>query len=433
MPLNLDKSRRLFERSSELIPGGVNSPVRAYRSVGGTPPFISRGSGARVWDVDGNEYVDHVCSWGPLLFGHAHPAVLEAVNEAAANGTSFGAPTESELLLAEAIRRCMPSMEKVRLVSSGTEATMSAVRLARGVTGREAVIKFNGCYHGHSDGFLVQAGSGATTLGSPDSPGVIPGTVAATLQVPFNDLAAVEETAARHGDTLAAVIVEPVAGNMGVIPPAPGFLEGLRALCDRHGALLIFDEVITGFRLGRDGAQGHYGVRPDLTTLGKIIGGGLPLGAFGGRAEVMDGLAPVGPVYQAGTLSGNPVAVAAGLAALQLIEGDDGLYRRLDQTTQALVAELEGAAREMGVPIRYQRVGSMFTHFFTAADRVTGYDDARACDLEAFRRYFGAMLERGVYLAPSAFEAAFVSAVHGQGDLERTVRAHRAALEGLAD
>jgi len=383
--------------------------------------------------VDGNEYVDHVCSWGPLLFGHAHPAILDAVNRAAARGTSFGAPTEAEYLLAKKIHDFMPSMEKVRLVSSGTEATMSAVRLARGYTGRDAVIKFNGCYHGHSDGFLVSAGSGATTLGSPDSPGVIPGTVAATLQVPFNDLAAAEETARTHGSRLAAVIVEPVAGNMGVIPPAEGFLAGLRQLCDRHGALLIFDEVITGFRLGRGGAQELFGVRPDLTTLGKILGGGLPLGAFGGRAEVMEVLAPTGPVYQAGTLSGNPVAVAAGLAALGLIEEEAGLYQRLDETTGRLVDRLAQLADARGVPIRYQRVGSMFTHFFTDREQVGDYTDATACDVGAFRRYFGIMLERGVYLAPSAYEAAFVSAVHDDDDLDRTFEAHQVALDALAD
>jgi glutamate-1-semialdehyde 2,1-aminomutase len=431
--LNLEKSRRLFEQSSERIPGGVNSPVRAFRSVGGTPPFISRGSGARIWDVDGNDYVDHVCSWGPLLFGHAHPAILEAVNRAAARGTSFGAPTEAEYRLAEAVHRFLPSMEKIRLVSSGTEATMSAVRLARGFTGRDAVIKFNGCYHGHSDGFLVQAGSGATTLGSPDSPGVIPGTVAATLQVPFNDLEAAKETAAANSERLAAVIVEPVAGNMGVIPPQAGFLQGLRQLCDRHGALLIFDEVITGFRLARGGAQELFGIRPDLTTLGKILGGGLPLGAFGGRSDVMEALAPSGPVYQAGTLSGNPVAVAAGLAALGLIEDDPDLYNRLDRTTARLVDELQGHAADKGAPIRYQRVGSMFTHFFTGEERVTDYKDATACDTGAFRNYFGAMLERGVYFAPSAFEAAFVSAAHRESDLEQTVEAHRAVLDVLQD
>ncbi len=433
MSLNLEKSRRLFELSATRIPGGVNSPVRAFRAVGGTPPFISRGSGARIWDVDGNEYVDHVCSWGPLLFGHAHPAILDAVNRAASRGTSFGAPTEAEFMLANKIHRFMPSMEMVRLVSSGTEATMSAVRLARGFTGRDAVIKFNGCYHGHSDGFLVQAGSGATTLGSPDSPGVIPGTVAATLQVPFNDLAAAEETATRNGERLAAVIVEPVAGNMGVIPPAEGFLEGLRRLCDRHGALLIFDEVITGFRLGPGGAQQLLGVRPDLTTLGKIIGGGLPLGAFGGRADVMEALAPSGPVYQAGTLSGNPVAVAAGLAALGLIEDDPNLYGRLEQTAGQLVDQLQRLAADRGIPIHYQRVGSMFTHFFTDRERVADYQDATSCDIAAFRRYFGSMLERGVYFAPSAFETAFVSAVHGDSELEQTVDAHRAVLDYLQD
>jgi len=431
MALNLDKSKALFTRSARRIPGGVNSPVRAYRSVGGTPPFISHGSGSRIHDVDGNEYIDHVCSWGPLLFGHAHPAILDAVNGAAARGSSFGAPTEGECELAETLQRFVPSMEKIRLVSSGTEATMSAVRLARGFTGRDAIIKFNGCYHGHSDGFLVQAGSGATTLGSPDSPGVIPGTVAATLQVPFNDPAAVAETAEVHGERLAAVIVEPVAGNMGVIPPLPGFLAGLREICDRHGALLIFDEVITGLRLGRGGAQELYGVRPDLTTMGKILGGGLPLGAFGGRDEVMDALAPSGPVYQAGTLSGNPLAVAAGLAALELIEADPELYPRLERVTGRLVDRLQDMALERGVPIRYQRVGSMFTHFFSGEAAVLDYTAATACDLDAFQRYFALMLDQGIYLAPSAFEAAFISAVHSEEDLERTAAAHGRALEQL--
>ncbi len=421
-----ERSTELMRRAVKVIPGGVNSPVRAFRSVGGAPPFLARGTGSRVWDADGNEYVDLVCSWGPLILGHAPPAVLAAISEAAAAGTSFGASTEREVVFAETITRLCPSIEKVRLVSSGTEATMSALRLARGCTGRSKVVKVEGGYHGHADSFLVRAGSGAMTLGVPDSAGVPAGVAADTLTVPYNDLEAARAVFAKLGHDIAAVIVEPVAGNMGVVPPRPGYLEGLRGLTGATGSLLIFDEVITGFRLGLGGAQARHGITPDLTCLGKIIGGGLPVGAYGGRADLMDRIAPDGPVYQAGTLSGNPLAVAAGQATLRVLEAEDP-YPALDRLGAELEAGLLAATREAGVPACVNRVGSMLTAFFCAGP-VTDYASAKAADTARFARFHNAMLDHGVYLAPSQFEAAFVSAAHTSADVDRVLEAVRQSL-----
>ncbi len=420
-------SRQLFAAAQRLMPGGVNSPVRAFRGVGGEPFFVARAEGAHLVDVEGRRYIDFVGSWGPLILGHAARPVVEAVTAAAARGTSYGTPTPGEVELAELITRAYPSIEQLRLVSSGTEAAMSAIRLARGATGRDLLLKFDGCYHGHADSLLVKAGSGGATFSIPDSRGVPEALARLTLTAPFNDLEAVRALFAARGGEIAAVIVEPVAGNMGVVPPAPGFLEGLRDLTARHGAVLIFDEVITGFRVAYGGAQSRYGIRPDLTILGKIIGGGLPVGAYGGRRDLMAHVAPLGGVYQAGTLSGNPLAVAAGLATLRaLAEGDP--YRRLD----ALGAELERGLREgaakAGVPLVVNRVGSMLTGFFT--DRpVTDYASARGADTARYARFFHALLARGVYLAPSQFEAAFVSLAHGPAEIEA---ASRAAMEALA-
>jgi glutamate-1-semialdehyde 2,1-aminomutase len=421
-----ERSGAAFAAAERVLPGGVDSPVRAFKSVGGGPVFIERGQGAHLWDIDGNEYVDYVCSWGPLILGHAHPAVVEAVREAAGRGMSFGTPTLAETTLAEMIIEAMPSMEKVRLVSSGTEATMSAIRLARGFTGRDLLMKFDGCYHGHSDGLLVAAGSGAATFGTPSSPGVPKATAAATLVAPYNDLGAVEDLCRRHGNEIACIIVEPVGGNAGVIPPRPGFLAGLRSMCDRYRILLIFDEVITGFRVAYGGAQALYGVKPDLTTLGKIIGGGLPVGAYGGRAEVMAHLSPEGPVYQAGTLSGNPLATAAGIATLRELQ-KPGVYERLESLGARLSAGLAEAAGSAGVPVYLTRVGSMLGLFFTGSPVHTMADAARS-DVDRFKRYFWAMLDRGVYLAPSQFEATFVSTAHSDEDLARTIAAAREAL-----
>ncbi len=413
--MKLAKSQALLERAQRSIPGGVNSPVRAFRSVGGTPPFIVRGEGCRLWDVDGNEYIDYVGSWGPLLLGHRHPAVVEVLSQALEIGTSFGAPTEREVELAELIREVMPSMEMVRLVNSGTEATMSALRLARGFTGRELTVKFEGCYHGHVDSLLVKAGSGLATLGIPDAAGVPPGFAGTTLALPFNSIEAIEEAFRKHGDEIAAVIVEPVAGNMGCVPPASGFLECLRELTSRHGALLIFDEVMTGFRLALGGAQELYGIRPDLTTIGKVIGGGLPIGAYGGRADIMSKVAPLGPVYQAGTLSGNPLAVSAGLAMVRYLKSHPEIYA----TLEALSAELVASAPPY---LTVNRVGSMFTLFFTDQP-VTDYESARKSDTAAFARFFQHMLNAGIYLAPSQFEAAFMSAAHTAEDVKKTADA----------
>jgi glutamate-1-semialdehyde 2,1-aminomutase len=423
------RSDSLFAKAQRVIPGGVNSPVRAFRGVGGTPFFVSRAEGCRITDVDGRTYIDFLGSWGPLILGHSAPSLLEAVGEALRRGTSYGAPTEGEVELAELISRTVPSMEMVRLVSSGTEAAMSAIRLARGATGREAIVKFEGCYHGHADSLLVKAGSGGATFGVPDSLGVPAALAALTVTVPFNDLHAVTGVMAARGREVAAIIVEPVAGNMGVVPPAPGFLQGLRALCDAHGALLIFDEVITGFRVAHGGAQALYGVRPDLTCLGKIIGGGLPVGAYGGVRTVMERVAPLGGVYQAGTLSGNPLAVAAGLSALRALATPD-VYERLEHGGAQLQAGLENAAKSAGVPLTVNRVGSMLTGFFTDVP-VTDYASAKRSDTTRYGRFFHAMLDGGVFLAASQFEAAFVSLAHGAADLDEASAIARKAFQNL--
>jgi glutamate-1-semialdehyde 2,1-aminomutase len=412
-------SDELFERATRVIPGGVNSPVRAFRAVGGTPRFVARGEGAYLEDVDGRRYVDYVQSWGALLFGHARAEILEAAVRAARRGTSFGAPTEAEVELAERICALVPSVEMVRLVSSGTEAAMSAIRLARGATGRATVLKFEGCYHGHADTLLASAGSGMATFGIPGSPGVTEGAAADTVVVPFNDLGAVAGAFDRARGAVACVIVEPVAGNMGVVPPAPGFLEGLRAACDASGALLVFDEVITGFRLGLGGAQQAFGVEPDLTVLGKVVGGGFPLAAFGGRRDLMARLAPEGPVYQAGTLSGNPVAVAAGLEALRLAEREDP-YPRLERGAERLAG---GLALALGPAATVNRAGSLFSVFLGTGSPPRNFDEVKAADHAAYARFFHAMLERGVYLPPSGYEAWFVGAAHGEEELDRTLEA----------
>jgi glutamate-1-semialdehyde 2,1-aminomutase len=421
-------SLELERRALELFPGGVNSPVRAFRAVGGHPPFVVRAEGATLYDADGNRYIDLFGSWGPMVLGHAFPPVIEAIREAAGRGTSFGASHGGETALAELVRRCFPSIEKMRFVSSGTEACMSAIRLARGFTGCNFVIKFEGCYHGHADALLVKAGSGVATLGIPGSAGVPAETAQFTLALPYNSLAAVEAAFAARPDQIACVIVEPVVGNAGTILPAPGFLEGLRKLCTRHGALLILDEVMTGFRLSLGGAQQIYSITPDLTTLGKILGGGLPCGAFGGRAEVMDYLAPLGPVYQAGTLSGNPLAMAAGIATLgYLIEHEAAVYQQLDRTTKAIAEGVAELAREAGVAMTTNRAGSMFTWFFTG-EPVTDFTSASKSDTQAFGRFHRAMLDSGVWLPPSQFEAAFVSTAHTALDVEHILEAARMAL-----
>jgi glutamate-1-semialdehyde 2,1-aminomutase len=424
------RSSELFARARTLIPGGVNSPVRAFQAVGGDPLFVASAAGARLRDADGREFLDYVGSWGPLILGHAHPAVVEAVTTAARQGTSYGAPCEAEVELAARVVRLVPGIEKVRFVSSGTEATMSALRLARGFTGRRKILKFAGCYHGHADALLVSAGSGVATLGIPGSPGVPEGTVADTLVAPFNDLAAVEQVASAHGADLAAVIVEPVVGNMGVVAPREGYLRGLREITGRAGALLVFDEVITGFRLAPGGAQQLYGVTPDLTCLGKIIGGGLPVGAYGGRADVMAKVAPEGPVYQAGTLSGNPLAMAAGRATLDALAAP-GVYERLEALGARLQAGLVRAAERAGTAVTVNRVGSLLTAFFCAGP-VTDYESAKRSDLARFGRFFHAMLERGVYLPPAQFEALFLSLAHTEADVDRTVEAAGEALAASA-
>ena len=425
-PRSRDASAVLEARAVQVIPGGVNSPVRAFKAVGGGPVFIRRGHGCTVEDVDGNTYIDYLGSWGPLILGHAHPQVVAAVQEAAADGTSFGAPTEREVLLAEAIRRALPSVEQVRLVSSGTEACMSALRVARAFTGRSKILKFDGCYHGHADSLLVQAGSGAITFGVPDSAGVSAGVAAETISVPYNSLEAVRAAFAAHGSEIAAVIVEPIAANMGVIPPAAGFLDGLREITRRHGALLIFDEVVSGFRYGPNGAQGAFGITPDLTTLGKVVGGGLPLAAYGGRREIMEQLAPLGPAYQAGTLSGNPIATAAGLATLQVL-AESNPYAKLDRLAARLADGLTEAARSAGVALQVSRVGSMLTPFFADA-MPTDYDSALKADRTKYAAFFRSMLDRGVYLAPSQFEAGFVSTAHTDAEIDRTTAIAREAL-----
>ncbi|HYR43343.1 MAG TPA: glutamate-1-semialdehyde 2,1-aminomutase [Terriglobia bacterium] len=423
----MSRSEELFRRAQEVIPGGVNSPVRAFRAVGGQPLFIQRGQGSHIWDAEGREYVDYVGSWGPLIFGHRPPEVLNALEEVLRIGTSFGAPTEREVELAELLTKLLPSVEKVRLVNSGTEATMSAIRLARGFTGRDRIVKFDGCYHGHGDSLLVKAGSGVATLGLPDSPG-IPGSLAElTTVLPFNNFDALKSEFERHGKDFACVIVEPVAGNMGCVPPRGGYLELLRDLTRRSGTILIFDEVMTGFRIAPGGAQQRYGIQPDLTTMGKIIGGGLPVGAYGGRAEIMNRIAPAGPVYQAGTLSGNPLAVAAGLATLRRLEKENP-YGELESLGARLERGLIEAAAGSGVPARLNRVGSMFTFFFTAQD-VIDFQSAKRSDTQRFNRYFHAMLKQGIYLPPSQFEAAFISAAHTAADIDRTVEAAMKAVE----
>jgi glutamate-1-semialdehyde 2,1-aminomutase len=423
------KNEALFERAQRLIPAGVNSPVRAFRAVGGTPPFFERSSGAHLWDADGKRYIDYVGSWGPMVAGHTHPAVVEAVQDAASRALSFGAPTQAEVELAELLCRLVPSLEMVRLVSSGTEATMTAIRLARGFTGRDLLVKFEGCYHGHADSLLVKAGSGALTFGNPSSAGVPADTASHTLVADFNDSAGIRRIFEKQGARVAAVIVEPVAGNMNLVLPEPGFLETLRDECSKHGAVLIFDEVMTGFRVAQGGAQARYGIRPDLTTLGKVIGGGLPVGAVGGRRDIMQKIAPLGPVYQAGTLSGNPVAVAAGLATLKLVQ-EPGFQERIEATTRSLVDGLAAEAKKAGVTFSAQSIGSMFGLYFRDAPP-RSFAEVMQCDRERFNRFFHEMIQRGVYLAPSAYEAGFVSAAHGSGEIDETIAAARACFATL--
>jgi glutamate-1-semialdehyde 2,1-aminomutase len=421
----MTKSQSLFARATRVLPGGVNSPVRAFKAVGGNPLFIASAHGCTLVDVDGREYLDYIGSWGPMIVGHAHPHVIEAIEKAARNGTSFGTPSPAEVVLAEEIIRRVPAVEKVRLVNSGTEATMSAIRLARAATKRDVIIKFAGDYHGHADYFLIKAGSGAATLGIPNSPGVTQGAAADTRNARYNDLDSIAAIFKSEPDRIAAVIVEPVAGNMGVVPPAEGFLQGLRKLCDAHGALLIFDEVMTGFRVHKGGAQGLYGVRPDLSTFGKVIGGGLPVGAYGGRADLMSRIAPEGPVYQAGTLSGNPLAMAAGIATLELL--DDAAYARLENISALLADAITEACEEADVPAVVQRVGSMLTLFFSEQP-VLNADDAAAADHPRFARFFSKMLEHGVHLPPSGYEAWFVSLAHDERIVAKTAEAVRASL-----
>jgi glutamate-1-semialdehyde 2,1-aminomutase len=419
-------NHQLFQRAQQLMPGGVNSPVRAFKSVGGEPFFTQRADGAYLWDVEGKRYIDYVGSWGPMIVGHNHPQVREAVERAVRDGLSYGTPCAAEIAMAEMLTTLVPSLEMVRMVNSGTEATMSAIRLARGATGRNKIVKFEGCYHGHGDSFLVKAGSGALTFGVPTSPGVPKAAADLTLTLPYNDLAAAQALFAEHGADIAGVIVEPVAGNMNCIPPVDGYLAGLRALCTQSGALLIFDEVMTGFRVALGGAQAYYGVTPDLSTFGKIIGGGMPVGAYGGRRELMQQIAPAGPIYQAGTLSGNPVAMAAGLAMLTLVQAP-GFYENLSARARMLTDGLQGVAEAEGLPFSTNQVGGMFGLFFTAA-QVSSYAQATAADTALFNRFFHGMLQRGVYLAPSAFEAGFISSAHSDQDLADTLDAARAAM-----
>jgi glutamate-1-semialdehyde 2,1-aminomutase len=418
----MSQSHDLFQKAQQHIPGGVNSPVRAFKGVGGDPVFFSRALGAHVWDADGKQYVDYVGSWGPMILGHAHPAVIDAVKTAADNGLSFGAPTEIEITMADKVCELLPSIEKVRMVSSGTEATMSAIRLARGFSNRDKIVKFEGCYHGHADSLLVKAGSGALTLGIPTSPGVPADLAQHTLTLEYNNIDQVRDVFKDVGEQIACIIVEPVAGNMNCIPPVPGFLEGLREVCDQYGTVLIFDEVMTGFRVALNCAQGHFGVKPDLTTLGKVIGGGMPVGAFGGSAAIMNHIAPDGPVYQAGTLSGNPIAMAAGLATLEAISTPN-FFEGLTEKSALLLKGLKEKANAAGIAFTTQQVGGMFGLFFTDKDQVSSFADVMACDAERFKKFFHLMLDRGVYLAPSAFEAGFVSAAHSEADIEQTINA----------
>ncbi len=426
----MSHSQDLFEQAQKTIPGGVNSPVRAFNGVGGTPLFIDHAQGAYLIDADGRPYIDYVGSWGPMIVGHANTEVVEAVKNAADKGLSFGAPTQLEVEMANRVCHILPSMDKIRMVSSGTEATMSAIRLARGFTGRDKIVKFEGCYHGHGDSLLVKAGSGALTLGVPNSPGVPAALAELTITLEYNNADAVKQAFADIGDQVACIIVEPVAGNMNCIPPAPGFLETLRSVCDTHGSVLIFDEVMTGFRVALGGAQSVYNITPDLTTLGKVIGGGMPVGAFGGRADIMDQLAPIGPVYQAGTLSGNPIAMSAGLKNLEIISRP-GFYEALSKTTTTLLDGLKSRAQAAGIPFTTTQVGGMFGLFFTDAEQVTSFQQVMACDAEQFKQFFHGMLDRGVNLAPSAFEAGFVSSAHGDAEIEQTLEAAAAAFATL--
>ncbi|MGI8738300.1 MAG: glutamate-1-semialdehyde 2,1-aminomutase [Gammaproteobacteria bacterium] len=426
----MTKSADLFQRARRYIPGGVNSPVRAFGGMGIDPPFIEHAAGAYLFDIDGRRYIDYVGSWGPMILGHAHAQVIEAVRDAAGRGLSFGAPTEIETALAERIRELMPSIDMLRMVNSGTEACMSAIRLARAYTNRDRIVKFEGCYHGHADSLLVKAGSGALTCGVPSSPGVPAPLAELTTTLAYNDIVQVRAAFEQAGETIACIIVEPVTGNMNCVLPAPGFLESLREICDDHGALLIFDEVMTGFRVSRTGAQGHYRITPDLTTLGKVIGGGMPVGAFGGRREIMEQLAPLGPVYQAGTLSGNPIAMTAGLKTLELIS-TPGFFEELADSTGVLVNSLLDEAKAAGVPMAANRLGGMFGLFFTDAEQVTCYEQVMACDRERFKAFFRGMLAQGIYLAPSPFEAGFMSSAHSEDDIERTVIAAGSVLKSL--
>lgn len=426
--MKTSKSNSLFEKAKQFIPGGVNSPVRAFKSVGTNPLFIQKAKGSKLWDVDGNEFIDYVGSWGPMLLGHSHPRIIEVVKKSAESGTSFGAPTELEVMMAELITKIMPSIEMVRMVNSGTEATMSAIRLARAYTGKDKIIKFEGCYHGHGDSFLIKAGSGAMTFGVPDSPGIPKGIADYTLTARFNDIASVEELISKNKSEIAALIVEPVVGNMGCIPPRDNFLKQLRELCTRENIVLIFDEVMTGFRVSLGGAQELYGIKPDLTTLGKIIGGGLPVGAYGGKKEIMQMVAPSGPMYQAGTLSGNPLAMAAGYEMLSIISQDKSVYKILEERSVQLENGMRDVLKKNNLNYRINRVGSMFTLFFTDKE-VYDYDSAKTSDTKIFGLFFNEMLKRGIYLAPSQFEAAFISAAHTEDDIEKTNRVFAEAIE----
>ncbi|MEK7733336.1 MAG: glutamate-1-semialdehyde 2,1-aminomutase [Planctomycetota bacterium] len=418
-----EKSKKAFTEAQEFIPGGVNSPVRAFGGVGGTPIFFKSGSGCQLTDVDNNKYVDYVGSWGPLILGHAEPSVVARIQDAVAKGTSFGAPTELEVRLAQLIKEAMPSIEKIRMVNSGTEATMSAIRLARGFTKRDGVIKFEGCYHGHVDSLLVQAGSGATTLGTPDSPGIPQDFVKHTISLPYNDIDAVRDVCARRGKEIACIIVEAVAGNMGVVLPKKGYLEGLREITQKHGIVLIFDEVMTGFRVAHGGVQSVYNIKPDITTLGKIIGGGLPVGAYGGKKEIMDNISPVGAVYQAGTLSGNPAAMTAGIATLEILK-DPSIYKKLEEKTKRLAVGMEKVCIDAKIPAYHTRIGSMLCTFFTEQP-VTDYATAKKCNTKRYAKFFHGMLEKGYYFAPSQFEAAFMSLAHGEKDIDATIAAFK--------
>ncbi|MBQ4827787.1 glutamate-1-semialdehyde 2,1-aminomutase [Alteromonas sp. MMG017] len=418
----MQKSEVLFTRAQKTIPGGVNSPVRAFKAVGGTPRFITKADGPYMWDADGKQYIDYVQSWGPMVLGHNNPQIRQAVIDASEFGLSFGAPTEAEIIMAETVSKLVPSMEMVRMVNSGTEATMSAIRLSRGYTGRNKIVKFEGCYHGHADSLLVKAGSGALTMGVPSSPGVPANVAEHTVTVEYNNIDSVKEVFNAHGNDIACIIVEPVAGNMNCIPPVEGFLEGLREVCDEYGSLLIFDEVMTGFRVSRGGAQERYGIKPDLTCLGKVIGGGMPVGCFGGRRDILTHIAPTGPVYQAGTLSGNPVAMAAGLAAMQQIQ-EEGLYEGIFENTQALADGMQALANKHGIKLSTNVAGSMFGIFFTDIERVTNYQQAINCNTEQFNKFYHGMLEQGVYLAPASYEAGFVSKAHDKDIIAKTLEA----------